>query len=231
MVPPVLAFIAAEPREFTGFLRHMRNAEPGHVDVHWSRRGEWKAREVLLMANGAGPRRSLAAARACGAAAAIINVGFCGALDAVLKIGDVIVADKVIFSAQEFECRPVSTVESFRHGAIYSSTRVVATAQEKAQLYRSGALAVEMEAGGIAPYARDRGIPFYCVRAVSDLAAESFANDFNGAIGKDGRYRIGRLIGSALARPHRRFPELVRLKKRCDIAGERLGEFLDSCSF
>jgi hypothetical protein len=31
--------------------------------------------------------------------------------------------------------------------------------------------------------------------------------------------------------PHRRFPELIRLKQRCDLAAVKLGEFLDSCSF
>jgi nucleoside phosphorylase len=182
-------------------------------------------------ANGAGPPRSAAAARASDLPAAIINVGFCGALDSDLKIGDVIVADKVFFSTQMFDCRLVETSASFRHGAICSSARIAATAQEKEELRRSGAIAVEMEAGGIAPYALDRGLPFFCVRAVSDLADESFANDFNAALGPDGRYRIGRLVGSALMQPHRRFPELIRLKRRCDTAAERLGDFLDSCSF
>lgn len=227
----MLVFIAAEPREFAGFLRHVSDIRHPNLDVHWARRGFWKKRDVLLIANGAGPQRSLAAARVCDDMTAIINVGFCGALDRELKIGDVIVADKVFFSKQKFDCRPVSTTASFCHGAIFSSARVVATAQEKEKLYRSGAVAVEMEAGGIASYTRDRGIPFYCVRTVSDLASESFANDFNKALGTDGRYRIGRLLRSALAKPHLRFPELVRLKKRCDLAAERLGEFLDSCSF
>jgi hypothetical protein len=66
---------------------------------------------------------------------------------------------------------------------------------------------------------------------VSDLADESFANDFNAALGEDGRYRIGKLVGSALLQPRRRFPELMRLKRRCDFAAQKLGDFLDSCSF
>jgi adenosylhomocysteine nucleosidase len=227
----VLLFIAAEPREFSGFLRHIANLGPAALDVHWARRGTWKEQDVLLIANGAGPVQSAAAVRACDSAAAIINVGFCGALDSGLTIGDVIVADRVFFSTQMFDCRSVITSASFRRGAICSSARIVATAKEKKQLRRSGAIAVEMEAGGIAPYAKDHGIPFFCVRTVSDLADESFSNDFNAALGPDGRYRIGRLIGAALMQPHRRFPELMRLKQRCDLAAERLGDFLDSCSF
>jgi adenosylhomocysteine nucleosidase len=226
-----LLFIAAEPREFSGFLRHITNLAPTALPVHWSRRGSWKQHDVVLIANGAGPDQSAAAARAFDSPAAIISTGFCGALDSELKIGDVIVADRVFFSTQMFDCRPVTTSESFRHGAICSSARIVATAKEKEQLHRSGAIAVEMEAGGIAPYAQDRGLPLFCIRAVSDLADESFSNDFNAALGPDGRYRVGQLIGSALMRPHRRFPELMRLKQRCDRAAERLGTFLDSCSF
>jgi adenosylhomocysteine nucleosidase len=227
----VLRFIAAEPREFSGFLPYLANLAPAALPVHWARRGTWKDHQVLLIANGAGPVQSAAAARACDDSAAIINVGFCGALDSDLKIGDVIVADKVFFSSQMFDCRSVTTSADYRHGAMFSSARVAATAKEKEQLRRSGAIAVEMEAGGIIPYAQDRGLPFFCVRAVSDLADESFANDFNAALGPDGRYRMGRLLGSALMQPHRRFPELIRLKQRCDVAAVKLGDFLDSCSF
>jgi hypothetical protein len=228
----MLAFIAAEPREFSGFLLHITNPAAAPLEnIHWARRGTWKGRDILMIANGAGPLRSASAARATGIPAAIINVGFCGALDSNLKIGDVIVADKVFLSTQMFDCRSVLTTASFRRGVIYSSARIAATASEKEQFRRSGAVAVEMEAGGIAPYAQEHGIPFFCVRTVSDLASESFTIDFNAALGTDGRYRFGRLVGSALLQPHRRFPELLRLKRQCGVAAERLGEFLDSCSF
>ena len=227
----VLLFIAAEPREFAGFTPHLGEIGPGQLAAHWTRIGRWKNQTVALIANGAGPVQSASAARACPDAAAIINVGFCGALDTALQIGDVIVADKIFFSSQMFDCRSVSTSAGFCRGSVYSSPWVVATAAEKQRLRKSGARAVEMEAGGIAMVARERGVPLFCIRAVSDLAEESFANDFNAALGPDGRFRLGRLIGSALVQPHRRFPELMRLKKRCDFAAKKLGDFLDSCSF
>ena len=159
-----LVFIAAEAREFAGFLPHLASVEATKLPVHWSRRATWKNRSVVLIANGAGPVGSAAAARVCDSATAIISVGFCGALDSDLKIGDVIVADKVFFSTQMFDCRPVITSASFRQGAICSSARVAATVEEKEYLRRSGAIAVEMEAGGIMPYAQDHGLPFFCVR-------------------------------------------------------------------
>jgi nucleoside phosphorylase len=231
-----LAFIAAEPLEFSGLLRHILKPQPAPLPVHWARRGTWKRHDVLLLANGAGSSRSADAARIGMARigngpAAIISVGFCGALDSDLNIGDIVVADKVFFNDQMFDCVPAATSENYRHGAIYSNTRIAATAKEKEQLGRSGAIAVEMEAGGVGAEARRRGMPFFCVRAVSDLAGESFANDFNAALGPDGRYRKAKLIGSAIMKPRRRLPELIRLKQRCDLAAVRLGDFLDSCSF
>jgi len=150
----VLTFIAAEPREFSGFLRHLSNLTSASLPVHWAREGNWKRQRVLLIANGAGPKQSLSAARACDGSTAIINTGFCGALDSDLNIGDVIVADKVFFSSQMFDCRSVITSANFRQGAIYSSARIAATAKEKEQLHRTGAIAVEMEAGGSGANAR-----------------------------------------------------------------------------
>ena len=226
-----LLFVAAEPREFSGFLRHILKVSRVPSAVRWAREGKWHERPVLLAANGAGPKQAADAIRAFPDPAAIINIGFCGALDNGLNIGDVIVADKVFFSSLMFDCQQVSTFENYISGPLYSSPRIIATADEKRNLRGLGALAVEMEAGGLVGYAKERHLPFFCVRAVSDLANESFVNDFNAALGADGQYRIGRLIGAAMLRPHARFPELMRLKKRCDLASERLGDFLDSCSF
>lgn len=226
-----LLIVASESREFGGLLPHIEDMARVSSAVRWTREGRWHGSPVTLIANGVGQTQAAAAIRAFPDPAAIINIGFCGALDNGLNIGDVIVADKVFFSSLRFDCQQVSTSAKYISGPIYSSTRIVATADEKRQLRGSGALAVEMEAGGLAGYAKERHVPFFCVRAVSDLANESFVNDFNAALGADGQYRIGRLIWAAMLRPHSRVPELVRLKKRCDIAAERLGEFLDSCSF
>jgi len=81
-----------------------------------------------------------------------------------------------------------------------------------------------MEAGGIIPYVRDRGVPFFCVRAVSDLADESFSNDFNAALGPDGRYRMARLIGSALMQPFTRFSGVDPSKTTLRYGGSKARE-------
>src|ERR1700683_4817748 len=88
-------FIAADPREFTGFLSHWHQIQPLALPVHWARAGRWKGRAVHAIANGAGADRAFAAVLVAPKSSAICNIGFCGALDETLRIGDIVVADKV----------------------------------------------------------------------------------------------------------------------------------------
>ncbi|MDQ2900325.1 MAG: hypothetical protein M3Y07_11060, partial [Acidobacteriota bacterium] len=105
------------------------------------------------------------------------------------------------------------------------------TAGEKRQLRQTGAIAVEMEAGGAAAKAAELGVPFYCIRAVSDLAGETFSCDFNAALRQDGQFDTMRLLTSAMRKPVSRFPELFHLQRRCATASKNLGAFLAGCEF
>jgi hypothetical protein len=98
-------------------------------------------------------------------------------------------------------------------------------------LRATGASAVEMEAAGVAERAAQWGLPFYCVRAVTDLAEESFGMDFNAALRSDGRFETMRILASALRNPVKLFPELIRLRGRCQTAANALGEFIAGCRF
>jgi hypothetical protein len=88
-----------------------------------------------------------------------------------------------------------------------------------------------MEAAAVARASEQLNVPFYCVRAVSDLANEDFANDFNRCFMPDGRINVARLILGALPSPVRRFGELIRLSRRTALASRNLGEFLGNCAF
>ena len=213
-------FIASHPRELGGILRRWQAVRPARYPVHFSREGLWKDRRVIAIANGAGQDRARMAA-AVAHCRALCSIGTCGALDPVLRIGDVVVATAV----DGFTLPQPKTALPHARGRIASIDHVAATAAEKARLYSQGAIAVEMEAGGLT------GRPFYCIKSVSDLAGESFVNDFNRARLPDGRFGTGRLIWSALKRPLRGFPELIRLGRRTTLAAEKLGEFVESCEF
>jgi adenosylhomocysteine nucleosidase len=208
-----ILLVAAEPREFSGLLGLCTGVHKLAWPVQWARSAESRGRQFWMVANGAGAAR---AARAVEVAVpecrprAVVSMGFCGALDPALKIGDVVVA---------------------RDGAIASIDHVATTAAEKASLRATGAVAVEMEAAGVAERAARYGLPFFCIKSVTDTAAQNFAIDFNKALRSDGHFGTIRILKSALHNPWKAFPELFRLGRSCGIATRTLGEFIAGCRF
>jgi nucleoside phosphorylase len=209
----MLLFVASEAREFSGVLKHVRGARPAALAVDWSRVGTLAGSKVLLVANGVGVKRAAAAVdRAVERyrPRALISTGFCGALDEKLRIADIV---------QGYE------------GRIHTADHVVTTAAEKAALRATGAIAVEMEAAGVAARAADLGVPFHCVKSVTDLAGETLVNDFNKALRPDGHFDTINILRESLRRPTERLPELLRLRNRCARAARALGDFFADCRF
>jgi adenosylhomocysteine nucleosidase len=175
--------------------------------------GRWE-----FLANGPGPL----AAQALGEKRnvdGIVSTGFCGALDPMLRIGDIVVSGQV------------TSPRPFVRGEILSVDRVAVTAVEKRALReRTGAAAVEMEAAAVEAKARGWGVPFRCVKVVSDVAAENLPLDFNLYRDAEGRFSRGRIALAAMARPFSVMPGLLRLDRNCRAAAERLGEFFADCT-
>ena len=88
-----------------------------------------------------------------------------------------------------------------------------------------------MEAAGVAQRAQTLGLPFFCVKAVTDLAGETMANDFNAVLRSDGRFDTIGILASSLRHPWVRLPELFRLRSRSLLAARSLGEFIADCRF
>jgi adenosylhomocysteine nucleosidase len=227
-------FVAAESREFSGLLKFCRNVKALDWLVHWARSAELNGRDVLLVSNGAGRARAAQAvevARSSGKLDLICNMGFCGALEHGMEIGDIFVAERVQAGACEYAANRPRCQRPYHAGVLASIDRVAQTAAEKRDLRARGALAVEMEAAGVAAKASELNLPFYCVRSVTDLADESFRFDFNSALRSDGRFATMRLIAAACRRPLSLLPELLRLGRRCRVASRALGEFIADCRF
>jgi nucleoside phosphorylase len=162
----------------------------------------------------------------------VCNIGFSGALDDSLEVGDIVVATAIDDGKGQYAAANPQGAGVAVPGIVATRDRIAATAAEKKAIREAcGASVVEMEAAGAQRGADDLSVPFYCVRAVSDLANEDFANDFNAALEPDGRFSLPRLITGALASPSRRFAELMRLQKRTTLAANKLGEFLETCRF
>jgi hypothetical protein len=113
---------------------------------------------------------------------------------------------------------------------VISLDRVAISADEKRQLRELGGCAVEMEASGVGREAAALGIPFYCVRVVSDTAAEDMAIDFNLYRDAEGRFSRMRIAAAAVMQPSR-IPRLRKFDAQCRLASTSLGGFLANCRF
>ena len=231
----MLAFVAAEAREFAGLLPFCRGVRVADLGIAWSRRAELNGREVLLAANGAGPRRSgqaiLSLRSAAGAMDGVVSAGFCGALDPGLRVGDVFVASGLQADGKEWPVDMPRSDRPFRSGVLVSVDRVAQSVADKRELREGGAAAVEMEAAGVASRVREWGIPFFCVRSVTDLAEEGFVLDFNAVRLADGRFSMPLILAAAMCRPFTVLPELLRLRGRSVEAARSLGEVIANCRF
>jgi adenosylhomocysteine nucleosidase len=194
--------VAAETREFAGMAK----------------RAEW-----ILAANGPGPKLVAEALdqvrREQRTVDGIVSTGFCGALDPALGIGDIVVSGPGVASPR-----------AFVRGEILSLDRVAATAAEKRELrQRTGAAAIEMESAAVAAKAREWGVPFRCIKVVSDTALEDMPLDFNLYRDAAGRFSRSRITLAALRRPFTAIPALLRLDRNCRHAADKLGEFFANC--
>ncbi len=223
----MLLFVAAEPMEFAGLIRFCTNVAPGTQPVHWARAAELNGKQILMIANGAGGNRAAQALDAVPGVTAVVSSGFCGALDPSLAIGDILVASSV----QGMPAAAPQCSRAHSTGDLITLDHIAQTAAEKQTLRESGACAVDMEAAAVCIRARELGLRFFCVRAVTDLAHETFANDLNRALRNDGHFDTIQILRSAIRRPVDRLPELVRLRKRSAFAARTLGEFLADCRF
>jgi adenosylhomocysteine nucleosidase len=233
-VGPIVA-VAADSNEFAGLLRHASSVESMEWGIEFARRAEIRGESWILAADGPGPALATRAAMAASGdrnPRAMISTGFCGGLDPALKPCDVFVASRVrdLDHHRSFEALPVSAGTRHAEGELASQNRVASTAREKAELRRSGASVVEMEAAAVAAVAEKRHAPFYCVRVVSDGAAEDMPLDFNRLRDRDGRFSRRRVARAALLRPWS-IAGLVRLANNCRKAANYLGDFLVDCRF
>ena len=235
--------VASYPMEFPGILKHatdprkVKDARKGNGALRWARSARVGANELLLAANGTGRRHaSNAVDRALKMfpAEAVISTGFCGALRPEMEVADVVIGTAVVSGDQHYATWPVSAPASLgriHRGVICTVDHVVETAGEKRSLQAEGGAAVEMEAAGVAERASAYGLPFSCVKAVTDLLAETLTNDFNRALREDGDFDTIVLLQGALRHPLVRIRELFRLRERCARAAGMLGEFFADLRF
>jgi len=199
--------------------------------------GNLSGQQARFVANGPGVKNARSAVEAVWQTenpSAIVSVGYVGALDPALEVGQIFVARRVKRIGEKLdyqgELPAFPNAEGVAQGKLLTIDRVAQTSQEKRMLRQSGADAVDMEAYAVAGEAKQRGIPFYCVRVVSDHADTDFPVDFNRARRPDGTFAGWRILAQA-GFSSSRWRRLLDLKRDADLASHRLAEFLKTCKF
>ena len=110
--------------------------------------------------------------------AIILSTGFCGGLVPTLHPGKLVLAEAIQQSGETIPVDPALFAQAkealraarldFVCGPIRSSDRVVQARAEKQQLWTDGAIAVDMESGPLARWAREKQIRLLSIRAVLD---------------------------------------------------------------
>lgn len=230
----MILVVAAEAAECSGLLRRCQMVQPLALPLRFARMAEGGLGQLLLVADGPGPKLASAAAAAALAAAphpviAIVSIGLCGALDPALRVGDILVADELETAHGRYRLQVPERFGPAAVGGLLSLDRFLVSAEEKAQGHARQALGVEMEAGGLVQLAEARGLPLFAIKVVSDEAHENFAMDFNDYRDADGRFALRRIALAALARPFSALPAVIRMGRNSKLGSERLGAFLADC--
>jgi adenosylhomocysteine/aminodeoxyfutalosine nucleosidase len=236
MVPAesVLLAVAADPFELSGF-RSKRAAQGFGVRGYWA---DWSGEKALMLAGGIGrgaARRAVVAALQRVRVSCLISVGYVGATRPEWSPGDIFLPDRIVLLEEglEYACTwPVfeGGGDRVRRGALATIDHVAATAAEKRRLAARGADAVDMEAFEVALQAEELGLPFFCVRVVSDAAETDLGFDFDRARRHDGSVSAPSIVAQAGLSPAR-WRKLLKLKRNGDLAARNLAQFLLQCRF
>jgi adenosylhomocysteine nucleosidase len=214
----IIAAMAGELKPLvSGWPRELRNG----VNLWRSHRGEsdWIAACAGVGVNAA--KRALEEIEKDGAIDGVFSVGWAGALREEFATGqayrvsgviDARTGDRFSVAGQSAEC------------PLVTSDRVADQADKRQLAATYGAGLADMEAAGVARQAAMRGIPFYCVKGVSDGFSDPLPN-FNGFISANGQFQSAQFVFFAMLRPWH-WPALMRLGQNSKNAAQGIKETL-----
>jgi nucleoside phosphorylase len=153
-----------------------------HAESMWIPR----LRDVRRLVTGVGRSAGEALTRSLsgrGRTSAVVGTGFCGGLAKGMPAGTVIIGDEIDFDGERIavdrslvsEARSAIAAAQlpFRVGRIATTNRVIRSLEEKEELARRGAIAVDMESGVLCLAARAAEVPFLPLRVVLDARERS----------------------------------------------------------
>lgn len=235
---PSLLVIASDRRELQAIARAGSSLKTVRIGLRWSARGHIAGQAALLATQGPGRDNAARATRwACDRfpIQSIVCAGIAGGLDPALSVGDVVLADSILELSIRVEYPVRLPVYDLADGLpdpvigkLVTADNVVQDTAEKAELRKTGARVVDMESSAVAAEGARRGLPVFCVRAVSDAARTVFEIDFNRARREDGTFSGWRVLSQA-GFSRQRWKHLLRLRREAEAALAALGEFFGRC--
>lgn len=214
------AIIAALPGELKHIVQGWKRTSQDGVTL-WAHRDEnlWVA--ACAGAGQAAATRAFAAVEKDSPIDLAFSIGWAGALRPDLAPGTAHnVAGVVdVRTGERFPC-------DAHAGELWLATSpTVAGEAEKRRLAAAyGAALVDMEAAAIARLAQMRGIPFYCIKGVSD-AFDAKMPDFNPFLDVEGRFHTAKFTLYALLRPWY-WPALVKMGENSSSASQSIAKSL-----
>lgn len=155
----------------------------------------------------------------------VLSAGFAGSLDSSTRVGDVMLARDVVNEEGATWAAPMrpGDLPGIRCGRLLTTSRFIGEPSEKLALGKQhGAIAVDMESAAFARRCHERGVPWACLRVISDDVSAAFSAEVAGLV-EDGRVRMGRVVW-LLARKPWLLPKLVRLAGQTRRAARRLAD-------
>ena len=216
-----VAIVAAMPGELKPLVRAWPHSSRGNIHF-WGQRTEEE--EWIAACAGTGQpaaTRAFAAIEDGGPIDLVFSIGWVGALTEDVTTGAAYNAAGVIDArtGERFRC------DAGAGDRWLVTNPIVADEAEKQRLASAyKADLVDMEAAAIARLAQMRGIPFYCIKGISDGYTEQLP-DFNRFISPNGQFRTLRFVLFAILRP-KHWPALIRMGENSRKAARSIADSL-----
>lgn len=228
--PSVLFAMRREGAAFYGRCRRQA-ARPGCLPTAEVR--SLGGKTIVTLETGIGPARAVAGVDQLIAGpqryrpSCVIMAGYSGGLTDDLRVGDVLVGTGVLdlTGCSWPTTWPASAPNGYRLGDVLTATGLVGSVEEKRDLARRfGAVAVDMETAAVARRCQELGIPFGCVRVISDAVGTPLSPELIGALAGS-RVSVLRVVWAILHRPAL-LAECWRLERQTRLASHRLAAAL-----
>ncbi|MGA2537096.1 MAG: hypothetical protein ABSF53_13860 [Terracidiphilus sp.] len=216
-----VAIIAAMPGELKPLVRGWPHSTRNNIHF-WAQRNE--VEEWMAACAGVGQAaatRAFAAIEDGGPIDLVFSYGWAGSLNADIAPGSAHNVAGVIDirTGERFNC------DAGAGDRWLVTSPIVADAAEKSRLAAAyKASFVDMEAAALARLAQMRGIPFYCIKGVSDGFHDKLP-DFNRFILPDGRFDLTGMVLFSILRPWH-WPSLIRMGENSNKASQSLRDTL-----